>query len=82
VVPLLPLKPVDHEKSPVAGSRLGQDEAMSAPMGASSAARPRLHQLTTPRAAAMSGVIFALLFGAVLILIRTKMPEGVGNSTE
>jgi hypothetical protein len=41
-----------------------------------------LHQLTTPRAAAAAGVLFALLFGATLILIRVKMPEGVGDSAE
>ena len=46
----------------------------------SSSSQPGLRQLTTPRAAAMAGVIFALLFGAVLILIRTKMPEGVAGS--
>jgi hypothetical protein len=38
--------------------------------------------LTTPRAAAVAGVLFALLFGATLILIRVKMPEGVGHSAE
>jgi hypothetical protein len=38
--------------------------------------------LTTPRAAAVAGVLFALLFGATLILIRVKMPEGVGGSAE
>jgi hypothetical protein len=38
--------------------------------------------LTTPRAAAAAGVLFALLFGATLILIRVKMPEGVGDSAE
>jgi hypothetical protein len=38
--------------------------------------------LTTPRAAAAAGVLFALLFGATLILIRVKMPEGLGDSTE
>jgi hypothetical protein len=38
--------------------------------------------LTTPRAAALAGVLFALLFGAALILIRVKMPEGAGDSTE
>jgi hypothetical protein len=43
---------------------------------------PTLRQLTTPRAAAVAGVVFAVLFGAVLILIRTKMPEGVQGSTE
>jgi hypothetical protein len=55
---------------------------MSSPTGASHAAGPSLHQLTTPRAAALAGVLFALLFGATLILIRVKMPEGAGDSTE
>ncbi|MGB9225024.1 hypothetical protein [Mycobacterium sp.] len=44
--------------------------------------QPSPRQLTTPRAAALAGVIFALLFGAVLILIRTKMPEGAADSSE
>ena len=48
----------------------------------SAAAGPRLHQLTTPRAAALAGALSALLFAAALILIRAKMPEGVGDSTE
>ena len=39
-------------------------------------------RLTTPRAAALAGVIFALLFGAVLVLIRTKMPEAPGSSVQ
>ena len=30
----------------------------------------------------MAGVLFAVLFAAVLILIRIKMPEGVGDSTQ
>jgi hypothetical protein len=30
----------------------------------------------------VAGVLFALLFGATLILIRVKMPEGVGHSAE
>jgi hypothetical protein len=38
--------------------------------------------LTTPRAAALAGVLSALLFGATLILIRVKMPEGMGDSTQ
>jgi hypothetical protein len=50
--------------------------------GPAHAAGPSLHQLTTPRAAAVAGVLFALLFGATLILIRVKMPEGVGDSAE
>ena len=36
----------------------------------------RLHKLATPRAAAIAGVLFALLFGTALILIRTALPEG------
>jgi hypothetical protein len=50
--------------------------------GPAHAAGPSLHQLTTPRAAAVAGILFALLFGATLILIRVKMPEGVGDSAE
>jgi hypothetical protein len=55
---------------------------MSTLNGPAPAAGPSLHQLKTPRAAALAGVLFALLFGATLILIRVKMPEGVGDSTE
>jgi len=44
--------------------------------------KPSPRQLTTPRAAAVAGVIFALLFGAVLILIGTKMPERAAGSSE
>lgn len=36
----------------------------------------RLRRLTTPRAAALAGVLFALLFGAALVLIRLALPEG------
>jgi hypothetical protein len=39
-------------------------------------AKSRLHALNTPRAAAVAGVLFALLFGTALILIRTALPEG------
>lgn len=35
-----------------------------------------LHRLTTPRAAAIAGVLFGLLFGVALVLIRTALPEG------
>ncbi|OAN39282.1 hypothetical protein [Mycolicibacterium iranicum] len=35
-----------------------------------------LRNLTTPKAAAFAGVLFALLFGAALILIRISLPEG------
>ncbi|HXZ74435.1 MAG TPA: hypothetical protein VEH31_26700 [Streptosporangiaceae bacterium] len=46
----------------------------------SSSSGPTLRQLTTPRAAALAGVVFAVLFGATIILIRTKMPEGVRDT--
>ena len=35
-----------------------------------------LRRLATPRAAAVAGVLFALLFGTALILIRMTLPEG------
>jgi hypothetical protein len=46
----------------------------------SSPPTPHLHQLKTPRAAALAGVLFALLFGAVIVLIRLRMPEGMKDS--
>jgi len=55
---------------------------MSSPSEPSRAGGPSLRQLTTPRAAALAGVLFALLFGATLILIRVEMPEGVGDTAE
>src|SRR5437867_1067459 len=53
-------------------------------MSEASAERPgsTLRQLSTPRAAAGAGIVFAILFGIILVLIRTKMPEGVGDSSE
>jgi hypothetical protein len=42
--------------------------------------RPHLHQLKTPRAAALAGVLFALLFGAVIAFLRLRMPEGIKDS--
>ena len=38
-----------------------------------------LRRLTTPRAAALAGVLFALLFGTVLVLLRTALPAGGGE---
>ncbi len=39
--------------------------------------QPRtVRNLTTPRTAALAGVLFALLFGTVIILIRSSLPEG------
>ena len=35
-----------------------------------------LHKLTTPRAAALAGVLFAVLFSTAIILIRSSLPEG------
>jgi hypothetical protein len=35
-----------------------------------------LHYLTTPRAAALAGVLFAVLFTMSIVLIRTSLPEG------
>lgn len=35
-----------------------------------------VHRLTTPRAAALAGVLFAVLFGTALYLIRSSLPEG------
>jgi hypothetical protein len=40
----------------------------------------QFRQLKTPRAAALAGVLFAVLFGAVIILIRLRMPEGLQDS--
>lgn len=44
-------------------------------------AGPSLHMLSTPKAAALAGVVFAALFGIALVLIRTNMPEGVQDSS-
>jgi len=42
----------------------------------------RLHGLTTPRAAAIAGVAFALLFGTAVVLIRLALPEGAEHGTQ
>jgi hypothetical protein len=36
----------------------------------------QFRNLSTPRAAAVAGVLFALLFGTALVLIRLALPEG------
>ena len=41
-----------------------------------------VRRLTTPRAAAVAGVLFALLFGTALILIRTALPEGAAPGSQ
>jgi hypothetical protein len=43
---------------------------------------PGLHRLSTPRAAAVAGVLFALLFAAALILIRTALPDGAEQGSQ
>ncbi len=43
---------------------------------------PRARAITTPRAAALAGVLFALLFGAATVLIRASMPEGAAPGAE
>jgi hypothetical protein len=43
---------------------------------------PGLRRLSTPRAAAVAGVLFALLFGAALVLIRTALPEGAPEGSQ
>ena len=41
-----------------------------------------LHRLTTPRAAALAGVIFAVLFAAAIILVRGSLPEGADPGSQ
>jgi hypothetical protein len=43
---------------------------------------PRLQRLSTPRAAALAGVLFAVLFATALILIRTALPEGAETGSQ
>ncbi len=41
-----------------------------------------VRRLTTPRAAAFAGVLFAVLFATALILIRTALPEGAAPGSQ
>lgn len=41
-----------------------------------------VRRLTTPRAAAVAGVLFAILFATALILIRTALPEGAAPGSQ
>jgi hypothetical protein len=41
-----------------------------------------MRSLTTPRAAAFAGVLFAILFATALILIRTALPEGAAAGSQ
>lgn len=41
-----------------------------------------IRKLTTPRAAALAGVLFALLFGTALVMIRMSLPEGAEHGSQ
>lgn len=41
-----------------------------------------MHSLNTPRAAAIAGVLFAVLFGTSLVLIRLALPEGAEHGSQ
>jgi hypothetical protein len=41
-----------------------------------------IRRLSTPRAAAVAGVLFALLFGTALVLIRMALPEGAEHGSQ
>ncbi|WP_019970347.1 hypothetical protein [Mycobacterium sp. 141] len=41
-----------------------------------------LHRLSTPRAAALAGVLFALLFGAAVVMIWSALPAGDAPGTQ
>ncbi|HEX5856632.1 MAG TPA: hypothetical protein VFY91_00845, partial [Microbacterium sp.] len=43
---------------------------------------PARRPLNSPRAAALAGVLFAVLFTASLILIRSTLPERLGTGAE
>ncbi len=45
-------------------------------------AHERNPRLTTPRAAAVAGIIFALLFAASLVLLRLSIPSDLTSETE
>jgi hypothetical protein len=42
----------------------------------------RLRSLSTPRAAALAGVLFAVLFGTALVLIRLALPDGAQHGSQ
>jgi hypothetical protein len=42
----------------------------------------RLRSLTTPRAAAVAGIVFALLFATALVLMRLAIPETISGETD
>jgi hypothetical protein len=42
----------------------------------------RLRNLNTPKAAAFAGVLFAVLFGTALVLIRLALPDGAAHGSQ
>lgn len=42
----------------------------------------RLRSLTTPRAAAVAGIVFAVLFATALVLMRLAIPETISGETD
>jgi hypothetical protein len=46
------------------------------------AAERHLRRLTTPHSAAVAGVLFGLIFGTVLVLIRLALPEGAVHGSQ
>lgn len=52
----------------------------SSPSGKSR--QPTVRVLTTPRAAAAAGIIFALLFATVIVLVRAAIPDGSAGSID
>ena len=42
-----------------------------------SATEKEYRRLTTPRAAAIAGILFGLLFAASLMLLRSAIPDGI-----
>lgn len=42
----------------------------------------RIRGLSTPKAAALAGVLFAVLFGTALVLIRLALPEGAQGGSQ
>ncbi len=42
----------------------------------------KFKRLTTPRAAALAGILFSLLFAASMVLLRTAIPENLSASVE
>lgn len=50
-------------------------------MAAKIASGQELRRLTTPRAAAVAGILFAVLFATSLVLIRSVMPENLTANT-